>query len=147
MTVDTFFFLSGFLAAYIGLKKLPSNANPLKVFAGYMWERWIRLTPAYLFILMFYIHLLPFLAVGPDASSSMEYIGPRHQHHLHDGVRRLQPGGGAGHFDGSSMPPDLEDEHVVNSERGELTSDESYARMVRALERMAEDTRGRMAAK
>lgn len=91
--VDTFFFLSGFLAAYIGLKKLPSNSNPFKVFGGYMWERWIRLTPAYLFILMFYIHLLPFLSVGPDSSSSMEYVA-QNQRHPHDGVRRLQPGGG-----------------------------------------------------
>ncbi len=98
--VDTFFFLSGFLAAYIGLKKLPTSPNPLKVFCGYMWERWIRLTPAYLFILMFYIHLLPFLAVGPDASSSMEYIAPKPEHHPHDGVRRLQPGGGGGGHDG-----------------------------------------------
>lgn len=105
--VDTFFFLSGFLAAYIGLKKLPSNANPLKVFAGYMWERWIRLTPAYLFILMFYIHLLPFLAVGPDASSSMEYIGTPNHHHLHDGVRRLQPGGGGGGGDDDGGYVDL----------------------------------------
>ena len=96
--VDTFFFLSGFLAAYIGLKKLPNNSNPLKVFGGYMWERWIRLTPAYLFILMFYIHLLPFLGVGPDASSSMEYVGSRPEHHPHDGVRRLQPGRGGGDY-------------------------------------------------
>ena len=48
---------------------------------------------------MFYIHLLPFLAVGPDASSSMEHIAPKPEHHQHDGVRRLQPGGGGGYVD------------------------------------------------
>ena len=105
--VDTFFFLSGFLAAYIGLKKIPANAKGCvgwtKVFVGYMWERWIRLTPAYLFALMFYIHLLPFLAAGPDASSSMEFVGEHGENHnhsltatMHDGVRRLGEHGGGG---------------------------------------------------
>ena len=76
--VDTFFFLSGFLAAYIGLKKLRGNRAPgWKVWAGYMWERWIRLTPTYLFILAFYINLVPFLAAGPDSNSSEDvYVGP-----------------------------------------------------------------------
>ena len=52
---------------------------------------------------------------------------------------RLKPGGGAAGGEGLSHTPsdeeEVQDERVVNSERGELTSDESYARMVRALER------------
>ena len=109
--VDTFFFLSGFLAAYIGLKKLRGNRAPgWKVWAGYMWERWIRLTPTYLFILAFYINVVPFLAAGPDGNSSEDvYVGPggpphhgpHHTPELHaGGLRRLQPGGGGGHGGG-----------------------------------------------
>ena len=63
--LDTFLFVSGFIAAYQlieQLKELPFGlANLLKVY----FRRWIRLWPTYVIIILFYWKVLPFLSSGP----------------------------------------------------------------------------------
>jgi len=66
-SVDSFFFMSGFLATYIGIKKIGGLGKwtPLKA-APFMYiDRWLRLTPVYLFVLLTYTYLLPALSSGP----------------------------------------------------------------------------------
>ena len=67
-SVDTFFVLSGFLGAYVGLRKLGAMdkkgqkiPSPPVVAFSFFVERYLRLTPVYLFVLMFYMYLLPFV--------------------------------------------------------------------------------------
>ena len=41
--VDTFFFLSGFLSSYVGLKKMRGKNPPvIKSVLGYILDRWLR---------------------------------------------------------------------------------------------------------
>ena len=82
-SVDTFFYMSGFLALYVGLKKL-SKLSPLQVLQGaplmYL-DRWLRLTPLYMFIVWFYVYVIPVTSTGPywsthlagDVSNCKEY--------------------------------------------------------------------------
>jgi peptidoglycan/LPS O-acetylase OafA/YrhL len=78
-SVDTFFVLSGFLGSYVGLRKLAAveksrnkgkplgwRASPM-IALNFAVERYLRLTPAYLFVLMIYMYLLPHLITGPTA--------------------------------------------------------------------------------
>ena len=60
--------LSGFLGAYVGLRKLSAMdkkgqkiPSPPVVAFSFFVERYLRLTPVYLFVLMFYMYLLPFV--------------------------------------------------------------------------------------
>ncbi|GAB5364255.1 hypothetical protein AAMO2058_000954000 [Amorphochlora amoebiformis] len=66
-SVDTFFFMSGFLAAYISLKKL-RNRTPADVLmstpALYL-NRWLRITPLYMIIIWFYTEVIPLTMSGP----------------------------------------------------------------------------------
>ena len=90
-SVDTFFVLSGFLGAYVGLRKLGSieragkkiPSAPVLAFSAFL-DRWLRLTPLYFFMLMVYMFLIPHVLTGPaatwDAATQMDdYV--RYQPH------------------------------------------------------------------
>ena len=66
-SVDSFFFMSGFLATYIGIKKLSTRGTCqiLKMSPLMYLDRFLRLTPVYFFIVMFYTYLSPMLSSGP----------------------------------------------------------------------------------
>ena len=72
-SVDTFFFLSGFLVTYGMLKKLDAlGIDSVSSFfrrfpLGKMYLlRWLRLTPLYMIVLGFYTWLMPYLYEGPN---------------------------------------------------------------------------------
>ena len=90
-SVDTFFVLSGFLGAYVGLRKLNAMdkagkkvpAAPALALTAFI-DRWLRLTPLYFFMLMIYMFLIPHLLTGPaatwDAATEMDdYTGPNRE--------------------------------------------------------------------
>lgn len=67
-------------------------------------ERYLRLTPAYLYMLMFYMYVNPHLISGPHSEGTGPG-DPQTQHHGgdHGGPhRQLQPGRGGG---GDHGPP------------------------------------------
>jgi len=70
-SVDSFFWLSAFLAMYIGLKKFKNMQNPLGT--SYQWgpfailRRYLRLTPAMMAAFLFYWLLIPLLVDAPHA--------------------------------------------------------------------------------
>ena len=69
--VDTFFFLSGFLACYIMLKKFykmleqKQYVRYLKSIPFIYLNRFLRLTPTYFFVLLMYLKIVPLLSSGP----------------------------------------------------------------------------------
>ena len=73
-SVDTFFVLSGYLGAYVALRKLNAMdkagkkiPNPFVLAFNFLLERYLRLTPAYAFVLMFYMYVLPHIITGPNS--------------------------------------------------------------------------------
>lgn len=65
VSVDSFFFLSGFLVAYITLKKMDRVGGTLNYLA-FILHRFIRLTPSYLFAIFIQTSLYPFIVNSPD---------------------------------------------------------------------------------
>ncbi|XP_022805680.1 O-acyltransferase like protein-like [Stylophora pistillata] len=63
-SVDSFFVLSGLLVAYLSFRRLDKNDGRLPLFQFYFHRFW-RLTPAYMFVILFYANLTPFLGEGP----------------------------------------------------------------------------------
>lgn len=69
--VDTFFFLSGFLATFIMLKKFykvleqKKYYSYLKTIPFIYLNRFLRLTPTYFFVLLMYLKIVPLLSSGP----------------------------------------------------------------------------------
>ncbi|KAG0432848.1 hypothetical protein HPB47_020450, partial [Ixodes persulcatus] len=68
LSVDTFFFMSGFLLNYTILKQ---KKNPALIFAVAIARRFIRATIPLFFVIMC-IYLLPLVASGPDSRSYFE---------------------------------------------------------------------------
>lgn len=65
ISVDTFFFISGFLLAAVACKQ---RKNPLVVFVLAVIRRFIRtMVPVFFFIMC--LHLMPLIASGPDAKT------------------------------------------------------------------------------
>jgi len=62
-SVDSFFLLSGLLVSYLGLKRLESKGK-LPLWKFYL-HRYIRLTPTYGFVILFFMYLLPLIGKGP----------------------------------------------------------------------------------
>ncbi|KXJ18551.1 nose resistant to fluoxetine protein 6 [Exaiptasia diaphana] len=62
--VDTFFFLSGLLVAYLSFRQVDKTKGSLNLFKFYFHRFW-RLTPVYMFVLLFYDQLTQFLGEGP----------------------------------------------------------------------------------
>uniref|UniRef100_A0A7M5UX06 Nose resistant-to-fluoxetine protein N-terminal domain-containing protein n=2 Tax=Clytia hemisphaerica TaxID=252671 RepID=A0A7M5UX06_9CNID len=65
VSVDSFFFLSGFLVAYITLKKMDKMNGSLNFFA-FVLHRFIRLTPSYMFAIFIQTSLYPYIVNSPD---------------------------------------------------------------------------------
>jgi hypothetical protein len=66
LSVDTFFFFSGFLAFYSMLSAVTMVNSAGKFAYGAVLHRWCRLTPMYFFVLMVYIYLFPAMGDGPN---------------------------------------------------------------------------------
>jgi peptidoglycan/LPS O-acetylase OafA/YrhL len=67
--VDTFFFLSGFLAAHAVIEHLVvarREAFSVRFYFKTLLARYLRLTPSYAFTILFYWKVLPYLGTGPD---------------------------------------------------------------------------------
>ncbi|KAK2569476.1 Nose resistant to fluoxetine protein 6 [Acropora cervicornis] len=64
LSVDTFFVLSGLLVAYVSLRRMEKSNGKLPIFQFYF-HRIYRLTPTYMFVLLFYAKLLGFFSEGP----------------------------------------------------------------------------------
>ncbi|CAL8083371.1 unnamed protein product [Calicophoron daubneyi] len=68
ISVDTFFFMSGLLTAYMGLnayRKTHGWANKAKFWTVFVVHRFVRLTPLYMFVLIVYTGLFTHLYDGP----------------------------------------------------------------------------------
>ncbi|XP_078490206.1 LOW QUALITY PROTEIN: O-acyltransferase like protein-like [Ciona intestinalis] len=63
-SVDSFFFLSGLLVTYLGIKHLNKSNGKINIPLMYL-QRYIRLTPVYAFLLLFSMSLYKFLGYGP----------------------------------------------------------------------------------
>ncbi|RWS12605.1 nose resistant to fluoxetine protein 6-like protein [Dinothrombium tinctorium] len=63
-SVDCFFFLSGFLLAYLALKEMQKNAGKFNLLA-YWIHRYVRLTPLMLAVIAFSATLLRYMGQGP----------------------------------------------------------------------------------
>ncbi|KAH8235404.1 hypothetical protein KR038_007025, partial [Drosophila bunnanda] len=63
-SVDTFFFLSGFLLVVIGLRTLEKSKGRLNAPLMYL-HRYLRLTPIVALAILVYMKMLPLLAAGP----------------------------------------------------------------------------------
>ncbi|EDO47385.1 predicted protein [Nematostella vectensis] len=64
LSVDSFFFLSGLLMAYLGLRQMNRRNGHLPLLQFYL-HRFLRLTPTYMFVIWFYVSLEPHLGSGP----------------------------------------------------------------------------------
>ena len=64
IAVDTFFFLSGFLIAYLGVRDLEKRAGSIPV-GGMIAHRWLRITPAFAFALVVYSQIASRIGDGP----------------------------------------------------------------------------------
>ena len=74
LAVDTFFFLSGFLGAYLFLVKYPTKSkclSPIKVLIAYF-HRYYRLTPLLAFIVYFSTYVIFPLTSGPVRMGVLE---------------------------------------------------------------------------
>ncbi|KAI6183960.1 hypothetical protein M3Y97_00544800 [Aphelenchoides bicaudatus] len=68
LAVDSFFFLSGLLTAYIFIGKIRKNQVKLKAFAtwfAYYVRRYLRLTPVYVFVMVLEITIFSYISEGP----------------------------------------------------------------------------------
>ncbi len=63
--VDTFFLMSGFLAAFGLLKQLKKTALTGASYALMLLARYLRLTPAYAFVLFWFFKVMPAMGDGP----------------------------------------------------------------------------------
>eukprot|EP00511_Aplanochytrium_stocchinoi_P011574 CAMPEP_0204860732 /NCGR_PEP_ID=MMETSP1348-20121228/806_1 /ASSEMBLY_ACC=CAM_ASM_000700 /TAXON_ID=215587 /ORGANISM="Aplanochytrium stocchinoi, Strain GSBS06" /LENGTH=701 /DNA_ID=CAMNT_0052009653 /DNA_START=440 /DNA_END=2545 /DNA_ORIENTATION=- len=64
-SVDTFFFISGFLATWGIINQVGVHGLSLKRYLLLIIGRWLRLTPSYAVILFFYWQVFPFISNGP----------------------------------------------------------------------------------
>jgi peptidoglycan/LPS O-acetylase OafA/YrhL len=75
LSVDSFFFLSGFLFMWPQLKAYSLNAETKLTSASFTLKvytmRWLRLTPMYFYVLMIYIYVSPAWGNGPTWHSGM----------------------------------------------------------------------------
>ncbi|CAE7762828.1 nrf-6 [Symbiodinium pilosum] len=71
-SVDTFFFLSGFLLSHLTLKELQRGGGANQLLAILL--RYLRLTPSLALTMLVYFGILPYLASGPFALSLQDSI-------------------------------------------------------------------------
>ncbi|KAL9976327.1 hypothetical protein ACROYT_G013617 [Oculina patagonica] len=63
-SVDSFFLLSGLLVGYLSFRRMDKNNGKLPLFQFYFHRFW-RLTPSYMFVILFFANLNEFLGEGP----------------------------------------------------------------------------------
>ncbi|XP_072013943.1 nose resistant to fluoxetine protein 6-like [Amphiura filiformis] len=63
-SVDTFFFLSGFLLGFLTLSRMAKSDGKIPWFWFYFHRFW-RLTPVYMFTILVYMYLVPYFGEGP----------------------------------------------------------------------------------
>ncbi|KAI8505979.1 hypothetical protein Bbelb_163320 [Branchiostoma belcheri] len=76
LAVDTFFFLGGLLLAYLLLKRLeesPEEGKTIRFLMLYV-QRYLRLTPTLLFVIMLVVWVLPQLFMGPMWHSKLSSL-------------------------------------------------------------------------
>ncbi|XP_078581951.1 nose resistant to fluoxetine protein 6-like [Branchiostoma floridae x Branchiostoma japonicum] len=68
VAVDSFFFLSGLLMSYLLIKQMEKNREKGKSvpYGMVYFHRYWRLTPTYMFVLMLWMWVLPFMFSGPS---------------------------------------------------------------------------------
>jgi len=64
VSVDTFFTLSGLLVGYLGMRQITKSRGKLPILLMYI-QRYLRLTPAYAFMILFSVGFLKFFGAGP----------------------------------------------------------------------------------
>ena len=69
-SVDSFFFLSGVLLAYLTFREM-GRRNGKFPFIPYYVHRFLRLTPTYMFLLFFYWHVAVHLGNGPNVLGAL----------------------------------------------------------------------------
>ncbi|GAB5037765.1 nose resistant to fluoxetine protein 6-like [Nannochloropsis oceanica] len=70
LCVDTFLFMSAFLATFLLLKKMEKETRPLKRWLPHAYlSRFVRITPAYMFALFFNWKMAPLFSFGPLSKS------------------------------------------------------------------------------
>lgn len=62
--VDTFFVLSGLSVSYLVLRRLDKNSGRINI-GLYLLHRFIKITPPYMFVILFYENITPYMASGP----------------------------------------------------------------------------------
>ncbi|XP_019636641.1 PREDICTED: nose resistant to fluoxetine protein 6-like [Branchiostoma belcheri] len=67
VSVDSFFFLSGLLMTYLLLRQIGKNREKGKSvpYGMLYFHRYWRLTPTYMFVMMLYVWVLPYMFSGP----------------------------------------------------------------------------------
>ena len=73
-SVDSFFFLSGTLLAYLTFRQMKKNNNRFPLFQFYI-HRYLRLTPTYAFVLFFSWSLTKYLVAGPPTPLTTSIVG------------------------------------------------------------------------
>ncbi|KAK2556795.1 Nose resistant to fluoxetine protein 6 [Acropora cervicornis] len=73
-SVDSFFFLSGLLVGYLGFRRMEKNSGKLPLFQFYFHRFW-RLTPNYMFTILFFTNMVAFLGDGPLWYGSQMLLG------------------------------------------------------------------------
>ncbi|KAL5284197.1 hypothetical protein ACFFRR_006461 [Megaselia abdita] len=71
ISVDSFFFMSGLLLAWIGMKEIEKVKGKLNVPLMYL-HRYLRLTPMVAFVMLFVLSLLKFFGNGPRFDECIE---------------------------------------------------------------------------
>lgn len=64
VSVDTFFTLSGLLVGYLGMRQITKSRGKLPILLMYL-QRYLRLTPAYAFMILFSVGFIKFFGAGP----------------------------------------------------------------------------------
>jgi len=64
--VDTFFFMSAFLATWGILRQLEKRSLTVGSYWSMMLARYLRLTPTYLLVVVVYWQVLPYVSNGPN---------------------------------------------------------------------------------
>lgn len=72
VSVDTFFCMSGLLCSYLTLKSLKRSGGKMNVPLMYL-HRYLRLTPAYAYALLFSVGVYKFLGAGPRWSEEYRF--------------------------------------------------------------------------
>nr|XP_039271216.1 nose resistant to fluoxetine protein 6-like [Styela clava] len=73
LSVDTFFFLSGLLVTYLGMREMTKRRGKLNVPLMYL-SRYLRLTPTVALIILFMVTFVPMIVEGPLEPISVEPV-------------------------------------------------------------------------